>query len=284
MKRPLMDKGTDRHADKARHHEKQKQLQSQLQGVQGLPYPLVRATLDPTYTKAPEGAERSAPREARALRNELDRRRKHKSAAVANLKAEHEYHLDAAASGFILRRRRVRAAPRRLRPGPLPRSGHGRGRAPARRHRRGAQMSLPADELHAEAERQEEARAQARRGGRVKRPREPGRTSGLAAWPPSGRGRGARSAAPGGDLRTVVIGARDRGASPTSPTPSTRRSSSSTRNSLRTERDPGGRTHPHDQKPEWLGDEKRPQRRMPPGYFPSHSSSRPTTTATAGRD
>lgn len=102
VKRPLMDKERTEHADKARGtYEKQKQLQSQLKAFRDFAYPLVRATLDPTYTKALEGAERLSTEEARALRNELDRRRKHKSAAVANLKAEHEYHLDAAANGYF---------------------------------------------------------------------------------------------------------------------------------------------------------------------------------------
>lgn len=102
VKRELMDNERTEHAGRARAtYEAQKREQSRLGAFKNFAEPRFRAVLDPTYTKAPEGAEQLTPEEARALKNDLDRRRRHKSASVAKLKAEREFHLNAAADGYL---------------------------------------------------------------------------------------------------------------------------------------------------------------------------------------
>jgi len=80
--------------------ELQKRAQSSSRAFRDYAWPLIKAALDPTYTGG-GGAAPLEPVEARALCNELGRRAAHRSAEVANLKAEREFHLDAAANGYL---------------------------------------------------------------------------------------------------------------------------------------------------------------------------------------
>jgi len=83
-------------------HEKQKEAQSALKSFRDFANPIIRAELDPSYTKGKRknGAGRDLP-EVRALVKELTRRTRHKTARIAMLKAEREFHFDAAADGYL---------------------------------------------------------------------------------------------------------------------------------------------------------------------------------------
>lgn len=101
VRRDLNAKERKEHEAKAKAtFEAQKRAQSALKSFRDFAQPLIRVSLDPTYTKGGD-QKPLGPVEARALRNELDRRTKHKSAEVARLKAEREFHLDAAANGYF---------------------------------------------------------------------------------------------------------------------------------------------------------------------------------------
>lgn len=101
VKRDLEDSEQEGRLERARQtYTDQKRAQSQFAAFKKYAEPLVRATLDPSYS-ADEEIDEVAPEEARALTDELDRRRKHTAATVAKLKADRRVHLDAAANGYF---------------------------------------------------------------------------------------------------------------------------------------------------------------------------------------
>ena len=81
-------------------YEDQKRAQNEFKAFASWAEPQIRRTLDPTYSRSDEGKP-LAFEEARALQNELERRRKHKAARVAKLRADRLYHLNASADGFL---------------------------------------------------------------------------------------------------------------------------------------------------------------------------------------
>ena len=101
VKRELNQKKRKEHADRARGtHEAVKRERSMLKAFQDYAQPLIRVTLDPTYTKG-EGLVVLSIEEARGLRDELRRRRQHTGTVVTKLKADEAYHVNAAANGYL---------------------------------------------------------------------------------------------------------------------------------------------------------------------------------------
>lgn len=102
VRRELTQGEVEQHEAKAKAtFEKQKQVESRLRALKDFVVPRTKKTLDPTYTKAPEGLEEVSFEEARALSDALEKERKINSARVGLLKAERRFHVDAAANGYV---------------------------------------------------------------------------------------------------------------------------------------------------------------------------------------